>query len=112
MLKQSLTLSAAYATWVLDEDDDKWIVRDKDANKIGEFPAKWKEKDCMTAIKLGRKYELEAFNIGISFGKEAREKSLLPIIEQLNIQVKVLEQMNERLSSKLEQLIIGDNAEE
>ena len=111
-MEQPLTLSSAYVTWVLNEDDNKWIVRDQAANKIGEFPSTWKEKDCMIAIRLGRKYELEAFNTGIEFGKETREKSLLPVIEQLTSQVKALEQMNERLSSKLEQLIIGGDTEE
>ena len=38
-MDKPLVMAAAYATWVLDEDDNKWIVRDEDANKISDV--KW-----------------------------------------------------------------------
>ena len=112
MLEQPLILAAAYVTWVLGQDEDKWIVRDQKNNKIGEFPRTWTESECMMALRLGRKYELEALNIGIAHGKELREASLLPIIKQLQEQLSILGNMNEKLSNKLEQLIIGEDAEE
>ena len=106
-----MILSTAYATWVLGEYGDQWVVRDQEGNEVGRFPSKWKEKDCMIAIHLGRKYELEAFNTGIAFCKDTREKVLIPIIEQKDMQIQALEQMNIKLSEKLEKFIIGDDEE-
>lgn len=104
-----LALSTAYATWVRAENDNQWIVRDQDGTELGRFPAKWKEKDCMIAINLGRKYELEAFNRGIDFGKEKRDQTYKPIMKKLNKDITELGAMNERLSTQLEKHIIGEN---
>ncbi len=108
-MDKPLALSTAYATWVRGENNNNWIVRDQSGEQIGEFPRHWKEKDCMTAIRLGRKFELIAFNLGIAFGKQKREESLLPAMGKMREQIAVLEQMNVRLSEKLEKLIIGEN---
>lgn len=112
MLNKPLALSTAYAAWVFAEHDDQWVVYDEAKNELGKLPKHWNEKDCMIAIRLGRKYELEAFNIGIAFGKSSRDKALIPIIEQKDIQIQTLEQMNIKLSEKLEKFIIGKTEEE
>ena len=107
-MDKPLSLSTASASWVQDEDDNKWIVKDQDGVKLGEFPRKWKAKDCMIAIRLGRKYELEAFNKGIEFGKAVKETAHKPIIAKLSADIKELAGMNERLSTQLEKFIIGE----
>ena len=104
-----LKLANAYATWVLDENDNKWLVYSKDKEELGRFPAKWDERDCMTAIHLGRKFELEAFNIGIAFGKDKMTNVMKPQLELLNNQVAFLEEQNLKLSSKIEQFILAED---
>jgi hypothetical protein len=106
-LKQ-LTLSAAYATWVKDENDNEWIVMDKDGNEIGRFPATWDERGCMRAIRLGREFELKAFNLGIVFGKDTTKKAYDPAVLRLNRRIKELETANLSLSTKLEKFMIED----
>ena len=101
-----LTLSRAYATWVKDENDNCWVAYDTDNNKITQFPEGWDEHDCMAAIRLGRTYELEAFNKGIEFGKEKGANTFAPLLEHAKNQINILEEANLKLSSKLEQLII------
>lgn len=107
-MDKPLALSTAYATWVMAEHDNMWVVRDEKDNELGKFPKNWTEKDCMIAIRLGRKYELEAFNIGIDFGKSQRDNVFGPIIKRLNAQIEELSGMNERLSTQLEKFIIGE----
>ena len=104
-LEKPLVLSTAYATWV--QGTDFWAVMDQDKNKIGEFPKKWDAKECMIAIRLGRKYEVEAFNIGIDFGKSEYKRVYSPIMDGLKKQVEELMAMNEKLSTQLERHIIG-----
>lgn len=106
-MDQPLSLSTAYATWVYNENDNQWMVRDENDEILGSFPQHWKEKDCMIAIRLGRKYELISFNTGIDFGKQTMLNTCGPIIEELKLKNKYLEELNERLSTKLEQLIIN-----
>jgi hypothetical protein len=108
-MDKPLTLSTAYATWVRGENDNQWLAKDKDENEIGRFPAKWNERDCMLAIRFGRKFELEAFNIGIDFGKSEYKRMFDPQVVYLTEQVSALEQMNISLSEKLEKFIIGDS---
>ena len=104
-----LKLANAYATTVRDQNDNKWLVYSKDGEELGRFPSKWDERDCMTAIRLGREFELEAFNIGIDFGKEKMTKVLLPKLEQLTNQIAFLEEQNLKLSSKIEQFILAED---
>ena len=106
---EPLTLSTAYATWVRGENDGQWIVRNSGGEPLWELPRTWNEKGCMIAIRLGRKYELEAFNKGIDFGKEKVTKITTPIINKLNRDIEELAAMNDRLSTQLEKFIIGDD---
>jgi hypothetical protein len=110
MTEPNLSLSTAYATWNI-ENSTEWVIRDQDNNELWKFPRSFEEKGCMSAIHMGRKFELEAFNNGISFGKESRDQVYGPKINLLIEQIKVLEQMNVNLSTKLEKFIIGDDEE-
>jgi len=103
-----LKLSTASANWVMGEHNNQWIVTGAEGEVLGKFPKTWKAGDCMIAIRLGRVYELEAFNRGIDFGKSEGNRILSPIIKKLNADVEELTAMNERLSTQLEKFIIGD----
>lgn len=108
-MDKPLTLSSAYAAWVMAENDNNWAVMDQDNEKIGDFPSHWDAKDCMIAIRFGRKFELIAFNTGIDFGKTAIKNTHEPEIAKMAEHINVLEQMNERLSVSLEKFIIGED---
>ena len=107
-LTSPLALSNATANWVMGENEDQWIITGNDSVELWKFPKKWKVEDCMTAIRMGRKYELEAFNRGIEYGKEEARKQILPHVERRDLEMKALMERNELLSSKLLKLISGD----
>jgi len=107
-MDKPLSLSTAYASWVLDTDENKWVVRDQEGKELWKFPRDWDESDCMTAIRMGRHFELIAFNEGIKLGKQELLNTVGPVMDNLRNNVTVLEQMNIKLSNKLENFIIGD----
>lgn len=104
-----LKLATASANWVQDENENQWTVTGQNEEVLGVLPKSWKAKDCMIAIRLGRKYELEAFNVGITFGKQEAGRVASSVIRKLNNDVAELSAMNERLSQQLEKFIIGDD---
>lgn len=104
----NLALQNAYATWVRNEEDNQWVVRDKDSEELYKFPAHWKEKDCMIAIKLGRKFETLAFGLGIGQGIKETQTKYKGVLKQTDAHIRFIEEQNERLSEKLEKLIIGE----
>jgi len=105
---EALPLSLAYATWVRGEDEDQWIVRDSKEKELAKFPRDFDEKKCMVAIRFGREFELNAFNEGVKFGKQETLNAVGPKVDSLLEQIQALEQMNIRLSEKLEKFIIGE----
>ena len=106
MLEKPLTLATANASWVADQDDNDWIIKDNNSERIGKFPSSWSQDDCIIALTLARKYELEAFNVGIAFGKETRDKYYKKVIESGEAKLEHLRGLNENLASKLEKMII------
>ena len=104
-----LALSQAQGHWVRGEADDCWTVTDKDNNTIWAFPRGMDERKVMSAIRLGRKYELEALNIGIAMGKHIAKEIVNLETARLKNQIVSLEEMNGRLSQQLEKHIIGAN---
>ena len=103
-----LTLKTSHVTWALAEDDNKWIIRDAERNKLGSFPNTWKERDCAAALDVGIKFEKIAYEQGLEEGKEISKKIFEPLLLDYYEQVQALKAMNEKLSVKLEQLIIGE----
>lgn len=108
-MDKPLKASTAYVTWQQGGENNKyWKIVDTDGNIIDKFPKSFTEKEMMQILKFARGVELEAFNIGIDFGKTQYKKVYEPKIAQLLSQVNELEQMNINLSNKLEKFIIGD----
>lgn len=96
-----LELSEARAHWV--RGDSEWKITDADENELWRLSAYLKEKDVMSAIRMGRQFELKAFNIGIDFGKDA----MASVIQGKNQQIQALERLNAQLSEQLTRHIQG-----
>ncbi len=109
-MEKPLRLSTAYANWV--QGDNHWNIFDTDGNVLGMFPQYFSEREMMQIIRLGREFELEAFNRGIEFGKGEYKRMFDPETRFLKGQVSTLEKMNITLSDKLEKFIIGESEEE
>ncbi len=106
MIEKPLTLSTANVSWVANHNDNEWVVKSNEGEELGRFPRSWSEEDCILVMTLARKYELEAFNTGIAFGKETRDKYYTNIIASGEAKLNQLRELNENLAIKLEQLII------
>ncbi len=102
---KSLELSEAQGHWKLGEN---WIVTDGEGNELWEFPEGMDERKVMSSIRLGRKFELKAFNLGVDFGKEEQKKIHALLIQDLENRVRSLEAMNVELSNQLEAHIEGN----
>lgn len=104
-LDKPLTLSTAYFTWVA--GSDVWQLKGQDDKVILELPKSFTEKQCMQVLHFARAFEVEAFNIGIAFGKGQYKEVFDPHAEGLKNQINELCAMNEKLSTQLERHIIG-----
>lgn len=54
-----------------------WKVKKENGEDIAELPKEFTERQAMKVIHFARKFELEAFNIGIRFGKNIKKPELL-----------------------------------
>ena len=104
-MDNDLKLSTAQAGWNQGEHDNKWYVKTPEGKVLFVFENKFDEKTAMEAIHLGRKFELEAFDQGVNFGREIQKVWYENKILQLEHTVKVLGKMNEELSEKMEKII-------
>ena len=101
-MMEPLTLSEAQGHWNKGEHDDCWYVTDRHGEKIWQFPQGFDEVKVMSAIRLGREFELKAFNIGIDFGKSEAARIGSIKVAALEGKVRSLEAMNIELSNLLE----------
>jgi len=102
-------LSTAYATQ-LDGNEGKteWVVYNKNEEAIHTLPIDWTEKQVMTAIHLGRKFELKSFNEGITFRKVQEHKeidNLKAIIRNLQAEKDMLIKENDKITTEIDKLI-------
>ena len=80
-----------------------WMVEENITNRrLGHLPAKLTEAEVFEVIEFCRKYELEAFNAGVHFGKSQRQSVLQPQIEQLKNNLNIARQENERIADALD----------
>ena len=79
-----------------------WTINASSGEKISSLPFDMNEQHVMKAIHLAREAELEAFNIGINFGKSATQATIRRL-EQKNI---ALANENIKLSETLNRLLI------
>ena len=106
-MKIKLALAFAQGHWARGSNNGNWVVQDESGNVLCELPPGFDEIKVMAAIRMGRRYELEAFNTGIKFGKQkAAEVSRVLLLAKDN-QIRSLAAMNEQLSEQLEKQIEG-----
>ena len=104
-----LPMAGAYAQWQEGNENDFWIAFDKSGKRLGELPARLDEREVMKTLRLSRKYELDAFNQGIDFGKTTAMRSAKHAVDQAHMKCRDLEKENERLASQLLRHISGDS---
>ncbi len=81
-------------------------------DKILELPSTYSEDEIFHIMDFAKKYELEAFNIGINFAKRQGNAYMKDITDkQLNI-IKALKSDNDRLASALEKEMFKNIIEE
>ena len=84
----------------------EWIVKTNITDiKLAELPSKFTEEEVFKVVKFARKFEIEAFNIGINFEKEKSQKLIKEITDKFNNQITIAREENERLATKLMKLI-------
>ncbi len=80
-----------------------WIIRANKTEKLlGVLPKKLNETEVFSILGIIRKYEEEAFNVGINFGKEKYKNVFAPQIAQLKEINRLAGIENERLADALE----------
>lgn len=94
--------SASVTQMELENGKSNWKVRDAKGNEIAELPAKLNDLEIMEVLRFGRKFELEAFNYGISYQKRLQPKEQ----EFLKTMVKTLTHEKEQLIKENEKLAI------
>ena len=103
-----IDLQSAYATITTDNGiESEWIVYNADKKKIYELPSGWTEKQVMTAIHLGRKFELIAFNAGADLQKRKVPKTikdLRSMVVQLAADKDIILNRNILLANELDKL--------
>lgn len=97
-----IKLFNAQASWNKGENDDKWCVKTPTGEILYILDGDFNEKSAMEAIHLGRKFEVKAFNEGVRQGRELQKKDDLDELVKLRSAVKILGEMNEKLSEQLE----------
>lgn len=81
----------------------EWSVQENETDKVlGELPERLTELEIFSILNFARKYELEAFNKGIEFGKEVYKQTFNSEISQLRENLRLARHENERLAEAIE----------
>jgi len=103
-----LTLAGSHATQLTKgHEKSEWFVKNKDGVQISTLPSKINETELFHILDLAKKYELEAFNIGINFGKKKTVEVYDKKIEKYQMIIEAQRAENERLANILDNMI-GD----
>lgn len=106
--KEPKPLQSCQATWVQDQDDNMWVIRDADGKELFQLPARLNEKEVMSIIHAARKYELEAFNTGKEYGSQAMQAVMKNKLVEMDMKIMVLERQNQELAEHLDRIISGE----
>jgi hypothetical protein len=87
-----------------------WKIEANHTNEqLGELPARLNENEVFDIIGTARRYELEAFNIGIEFGKNEYRRIFDAELKQYKENMQRAIQENERLADALERITTLSN---
>jgi len=108
-----MELQTAYATQFSYEDGrGEWIVYNAEREEIYKLPADWTEKQVMTAIHFGRKFELQAFNNGVVMQKNKAPSEIIDlrnIVKTLSLDKEKILSENIKLANELDKLTLKYN---
>jgi len=104
MKKDYIKLQNANVTQVSKSNEKTdWLIRaNKTGENLGTLPSKLTEKEVFSILDVARKFELEAFNVGINFGKQKQQESFSQIRKQLEERLRLAKNENERLADALD----------
>jgi len=104
MTKELIKLQNAHVTQHTNGHiKSEWSVEENESNDVlGLFPSNINEETMFKILDFSKKFELEAFNVGISHGKKITVKVYDEKIKQFNSVVEELRNENERLASALD----------
>lgn len=98
-------MANAHATQHTDSGNNKtdWSIQENITDReLAVLPSRLREDEVFSILKIIRQYELEAFNIGIEFGKEQHSQSYKAQFTQLSENLRLARHENERLAEALE----------
>ena len=109
-MKNKLVLAQATQHTTDEKGKGPWVVHSEGEN-LWELPSSLTPQQAMDIIHFGRKFEEEAFNNGIAFQKQYTPneiKILREMVRSLTIERDALKKENERIGSKLDELLTSD----
>ena len=104
MTKEYIKLENAHITQHTDgAEKSEWSLEANNTDeKLHQFPNTFTEKQMFNILDFARKYELEAWNSGIKFGRNKAKEIWEKKIELANKQIKYMREENARLAQALE----------
>ena len=113
-MRDFIELQTAYVTQTTTEENGRgeWVVYNTDKKEIYRLPKDWTEKQVMTAIHLGRRFELIAFNKGVEFQKSKNPETIIAlqkIVVTLTRDKELMKNENIKLSDELDKLTLKYN---
>lgn len=80
-----------------------WKIEENETNKaIGILPSRLNHNEVFAILDMARECELEAFKIGIDFGKSEQRKVSEVTLKKYEERIRLAIKENERLASALE----------
>lgn len=107
MTENLIPLQTAYIRQSKDVKNNTWVVFSECDAELGELPNTLSPKQAMSYLHFGRRFELDALNIGIRFGKGLEHTIAEKKLKQSALRIAVLERQNLDLSNALEKHIIN-----
>ena len=82
-----------------------WKIEANISNeRLGVLPSRLLEAEVFSIMRFIKKYELEAFNTGIKFGKDKQMEIYSPLLEEAKTNLQLARNENERLAEVLDRL--------
>lgn len=98
-------LQTCQATWRLDEDNNKWVIRDSKGEELFMLPAVLTEPQVMDIVHISRDYEDKAFNDGRKMGMDAMKFVLSKKLEETELLLEATRLENERVSYAMQLMV-------
>lgn len=87
-----------------------WLIRENVTDvELHRFEGRISDQDMFEILRFARKYELEAFNIGIDFQKKTGNALLTQQIAELSAKNEAIIRHNDVLASTVERLTNGES---